>query len=103
LDFIFAQGQYADRIISNIPKLILLDIKLPKVSGIEVLQKIKSDERTKAIPVIVLTSSQEEKDMVEGYKLGVNSYIIKPIDFDKFTQAVAEIGYYWLVLNQRPK
>lgn len=88
LEYIFAAGVYADRNIKEIPKLILLDLKLPKVDGLEVLRKIKSQEKTKLIPVVVLTSSKEEKDIIESYKLGVNSYIVKPVDFDKFVQAV---------------
>ncbi len=102
LDFIFARGKYKERRIENGPKIILLDLKLPKVDGLEVLRAIKGDPRTKIIPVIVLTSSKEEKDIVESYKLGVNSYILKPVDFDKFVDAVKEIGYYWLLLNQSP-
>jgi CheY-like chemotaxis protein len=82
--------------------VILLDLKLPKVDGLEVLRSIKGDPRTKVIPVIVLTSSKEEKDIVESYRLGVNSYIVKPVDFDKFVEAVKDIGYYWLLLNQIP-
>jgi CheY-like chemotaxis protein len=103
LNFIFARGKYSDRKVENVPRVILLDLKLPKVDGLEVLRAIKSDPRTKIIPVIVLTSSKEEKDIVESYKLGVNSYILKPVDFDKFVDAVKEIGYYWLLLNQSPK
>jgi two-component system, response regulator len=100
LEFIFATGAYAHRNVENGPKVILLDLKLPKVNGLEVLRKIKSDERTKLIPVVVLTSSKEDQDIVESYKLGVNSYIVKPVDFDKFAQAVSELGFYWLLLNQ---
>jgi len=103
LDFIFATGAYARRDIYNRPKVILLDLKLPKVDGLEVLDRIKSEERTKVIPVVVLTSSREEKDIVESYKLGVNSYIVKPVDFDKFIQAVSQLGFYWLLLNQPPR
>lgn len=100
IDFIFAQGQYAERLVDNIPKLILLDLKLPKVDGLKVLERIRSDSRTKNIPVVMLTSSHEERDIVASYKLGVNSYIVKPVEFDKFVKAVQEIGYYWLLLNQ---
>lgn len=102
LDFIFAEGQYNKRNIVNQPKVILLDLKLPKVSGIEILKRIKSDDRTKKIPIVVLTSSQEEKDMVESYELGVNSYIVKPVKFNSFIDAVSEIGLYWLLLNKKP-
>lgn len=84
------------------PYLILLDLKLPKISGLEVLEKVRSDERTKMIPVVVLTSSAEEKDRIESYKLGVNSYIVKPVEFDNFAKVVAEIGFYWVLLNKRP-
>lgn len=100
LEFIFAEGDYTGRDIDHHPRVILLDLKLPKVDGLEVLRKIKSEERTKVIPVVVLTSSREERDIVESYKLGVNSYIVKPVDFDKFVQAISEVGFYWLLLNQ---
>lgn len=103
LEFIFATGAYAHRKIENGPKVILLDLKLPKVNGLEVLKKVKSDERTKVIPVVVLTSSKEEKDIIESYKLGVNSYIVKPVDFDKFVQAVKDMSLYWLLLNEPPR
>ncbi len=103
LEFIFSSGAYADRSIKTGPKLILLDLKLPKVDGLEVLRKIKSDERTKIIPVVVLTSSREEQDVVESYRLGVNSYIFKPVEFDKFTEAVSQLGLYWLLLNNPPQ
>ena len=99
LEFIFATGAYAGRKAHCAPKVILLDLKLPKVDGLEVLRKIKSEDRTKVIPVVVLTSSKEERDVVESYKLGVNSYIVKPVDFDKFVNAVSEVGLYWLLLN----
>ncbi|MEW6659244.1 MAG: response regulator [Thermodesulfobacteriota bacterium] len=102
LDFIFATGAYAGRDLNNRPKLILLDLKLPKVDGLEILRRIKGDERTRSIPVVVMTSSQEEKDIVESYSLGVNSYIVKPVDFDKFVQSVADLGLYWLLLNKVP-
>jgi two-component system, response regulator len=87
---------------SVLPKIVLLDIKMPKVDGIEVLRKIKSDPYRKIIPVVVLTSSKEERDIVESYKLGVNAYIVKPVEFDKFVKAVSEIGFFWLILNQPP-
>jgi CheY-like chemotaxis protein len=103
LEFIFAEGAHAGRRIQDTPKMILLDLKLPKVDGLEVLQRIKSDARTRAIPVVVLTSSREQRDVVESYDLGVNSYIVKPVDFEGFAAAVKEIGMYWLLLNQPPK
>lgn len=102
LDFVFATGAYKDRKIDKKPKVILLDLNLPKVDGLEVLRKIKSDERTKDIPVVVLTSSKEEQDRIESYRLGVNSYIVKPVDFTQFTKAVSELGLYWLLLNELP-
>ena len=102
LEFIFAAGAYASRSIEHAPKVILLDLKLPKVDGLEVLRQIKSDPRTRAIPVVVLTSSREERDIVESYNLGVNSYIVKPVDFEQFTEAVRHLGLYWLLLNQPP-
>ena len=102
LEFIFASGVYEGRDINHRPRVILLDLKLPKVDGLEVLRKIKSDERTRDIPVVVLTSSKEEKDRVESYRLGVNSYIVKPVDFNQFTKAVSELGLYWLLLNELP-
>ncbi len=102
LDFIFGTGAHADRDVNNRPRVILLDLKLPKVDGLQVLRQIKGDERTKAIPVVVLTSSREEQDMVESYKLGVNSYIQKPVDFDQFSKSVADMGLYWLLLNKPP-
>jgi two-component system response regulator len=102
LNFIFAEGKYSGRSVEEKPKLILLDLKLPKIDGLEVLQKIKSDERTKTIPVVVLTSSREENDIIRSYKTGANSYIVKPVDFEKFTKSVSDLGLYWLVLNQPP-
>jgi len=102
LDFIFATGIYAERNINDQPKVILLDLKLPKVDGMEVLRRIRADERTKCIPVVVLTSSQEERDIVESYKLGVNSYIVKPVNFAKFLETAEELGLYWLLLNKPP-
>jgi two-component system response regulator len=100
LDFIFGAGAYAGRNVEEVPRVILLDLKLPKVDGIEVLRRLKGDPRTRAIPVVVLTSSREERDVVEAYKLGSNSYIVKPVDFAKFTEAVRQVGLYWLLLNQ---
>ena len=102
LEFIFCTGAYAHRHIENSPKMILLDLKLPKVDGLEVLRRVKSDPRTQMIPVVVLTSSSEERDIVESYKLGVNSYIVKPVDFEQFTEAMRQLGLYWLLLNQPP-
>jgi len=102
LDFIFGRGAYSGRKVENCPKIIILDFKLPKVDGLEVLQAVKGDERTKIIPVIVLTSSNEEKDIIESYRLGVNSYIVKPVEFDKFVIAVRDLGFYWLLLNRLP-
>ena len=102
LDFIFCTGQYEHRSMENAPKLVLLDLKLPRVDGLEVLEKMKTDPRTKAIPVVVLTSSREERDIVESYKLGVNSYITKPVDFEQFSESVRQLGLYWLLLNEPP-
>jgi len=103
LQFIFCEGEYAGRKIENAPKVILLDLKLPKVDGKEVLERVKGDPRTKTIPVVVLTSSKEQCDVVESYKLGVNSYIVKPVDFEGFVAAVQQLGMYWLLHNQPPK
>ena len=103
IDFVFCQGIHADRGMDNGPRVILLDLKLPKIDGLEVLQRIKADPRTRNIPVVVLTSSKEQKDLVESYRLGVNSYIVKPVNFDQFAAAVKELGMYWLVLNQMPR
>jgi len=103
LDFIFCNNEYAKRDISITPRIILLDLKLPKIDGIEVLRRIKGDARTRRIPVVMLTTSGEENDIVESYELGANSYIIKPVDFDQFTEAVRQLGLYWLLLNQQPE
>jgi two-component system response regulator len=103
LDFLFATGVYSDRQIGINPKVILLDLKMPKVNGIEVLARIRSDERTKRIPVVVLTSSNEDPDVERCYALGVNSYIVKPVEFDNFAEAVSQLGFYWLLLNHPPR
>lgn len=102
LDFLFGQGQFADRNTDNKPKVVLLDLKLPKVDGLEVLRTIKADPKTQAIPVVVLTTSKQESDIIESYRLGVNSYIVKPVDFEKFVESVKELGMYWLLMNQPP-
>jgi CheY-like chemotaxis protein len=102
LDFVFARGKYADRAIAHTPKLILLDIKLPKVDGIEVLRSVKGDGRTRSIPVVILTSSREDRDRLNGYALGVNSYLQKPVNFDEFRDMVKQIGLYWMVVNVPP-
>ncbi|MHB8629934.1 MAG: response regulator [Aggregatilineales bacterium] len=101
LEFIFRTGAYAQRTNHN-PKVILLDLKLPKVDGLEVLRRVKSDPDTRTIPVVVMTSSREERDLVKAYDLGVNSYIVKPVDFEQFTVSMQELGFYWLLLNQQP-
>jgi two-component system, response regulator len=103
LEFLFATGPYSDRSKEGLPRLILLDLRMPKVDGLEVLQRIKADEKTRKIPVVVLTSSKEDKDIVESYKLGVNSYVSKPVEFDEFTQAISTLGLYWMLLNKPPE
>jgi CheY-like chemotaxis protein len=100
LDFLFCRGEFKDRNRNQTPKLVLLDLKLPKVDGLEVLKQVKSDPRTKTIPVVIMTSSKEERDLVAGYNLGVNSYIQKPVDFDQFRETVKNVGLYWLITNQ---
>jgi len=102
LDFIFSRGTYSSRENSPNPRLIILDLKLPKIDGLEILRQLKADERTRIIPVVVLTSSQEEKDVIESYRLGVNSYIVKPVNFESFGKAVADLGLYWVILNHSP-
>ena len=103
LEFIFCEGAHSGRRIEDSPTVILLDLKLPKVDGLEVLKRIKGDPRTRATPVVVLTSSKEQNDVVESYQLGVNSYIVKPVNFERFADAVQQLGMYWLLLNQPPK
>ena len=102
LDFLFCRGAFTERSFDHPPKLVLLDLKLPKVDGMEVLRQLKSDPRTKAIPVIMMTSSKEERDLVNSYQLWVNSYIQKPVDFDQFRETVKSVGLYWMVINQPP-
>lgn len=102
LDYLFATGRYADRDAGDTPVLVLLDLKLPKVDGHEVLGALRADPRTELVPVVILTSSREERDMIDGYRSGANSYIQKPVDFEEFTEAVRQLGLYWLLLNQTP-
>ena len=103
LDFLFAEGKYAGRDVRQTPNVVLLDLKLPLVDGLEVLAKVKSDPRTSHVPIVVLTSSREERDLVESYQLGVNSYIVKPVSFEQFTAAIEQLELYWILLNERPK
>jgi len=103
LDFMFRTGAYADREPGTVPKLIMLDIKMPKVDGIEVLRRVKANEETRTVPVVVMTSSNEERDVVESYRLGVNSYIVKPVQFESFLETVAKIGLYWVITNRVPQ
>ena len=102
LDYLFATGNYSGRDISVMPAVILLDLKLPKVSGLEVLRRLRADKRTEILPVVILTSSKEEQDMINGYKLGANSYVRKPVDFKQFNEAIKQLGLYWLVINEPP-
>ena len=102
LDYLFGKGVYADRDMSVMPNLILLDLKLPKMDGLEVLRHLRTDERTKILPVVILTSSKEEQDLINGYSLGANSYVRKPVDFSQFSEAVRQLGLYWFVLNEAP-
>ena len=102
LDFIFGTGRYEGRDVTQQPKVVLLDLKLPKVGGIEVLRRLREDERTKLVPVVVLTSSHEDRDVLETYNLGANSYIVKPVQFENFSKAVSDMGMYWLLLNEPP-
>lgn len=103
LDFIFGRGEYEGRDVSDTPRVIFLDLKLPKIGGIDVLRQIKSDPRTRTIPVVVITSSAEERDRIETYDLGVNSYVVKPIEFDAFMKTISDLGFYWLAVNQGPR
>jgi len=103
LDFIFSEGTDGQRAVGRSPKVVLLDLKLPKVDGIEVLRRLKSDERTKTIPVVVMTSSREDRDLTVCYQLGVNGYVVKPVEFEDFAQAVSQLGLYWLLLNETPR
>jgi two-component system response regulator len=102
LDYLFASGDYAGREVADLPQVVLLDLKLPKVDGLEVLRQIRADERTELLPVVILTSSREEQDLVEGYRLGANSYVRKPVNFDEFVEAARQLGLYWLLLNEVP-
>jgi CheY-like chemotaxis protein len=102
LDFLFCRGPHSKRSFDNPPRMVLLDLKLPKVDGLEVLRQLKGDSRTKAIPVVILTSSKEDRDMVSGYRFGVNSYIQKPVDFTAFRDTIKQLGLYWMVVNQPP-
>jgi DNA-binding response OmpR family regulator len=102
LDFLFCRGKFAQRLFDHPPKLVLLDLKLPKVDGMEVLKQVKGNARTRIIPVVIMTSSKEERDLVAGYNLGANSYIQKPVDFDRFRETVKSVGLYWVVINQPP-
>ncbi|MES2803792.1 MAG: response regulator [Bdellovibrionota bacterium] len=103
LDFLFAEGKYADRDMSQQPQVMLLDLNLPKIDGLNVLKRLRGDERTKLIPVVILTSSKEDQDIIEGYSLGANSYVRKPVDFNDFSEAIRQLGLYWLILNEVPK
>ncbi|TAM48234.1 MAG: response regulator [Gammaproteobacteria bacterium] len=102
LDYLFGTGVHAGRDVRDLPAVVLLDLKLPKVDGLEVLKRIRADERTRVLPVVILTSSREEQDLANGYRLGCNSYVRKPVDFDEFTQASRQLGLYWLLLNESP-
>lgn len=103
LDFIFCRGKYSERDIKHPPRVIFLDLKLPLVGGLEVLRAVKQDERTRSVPVVVVTSSREDPDVKAAYELGANSYVVKPVDFESFTEAIGKLGLYWLLINQPPK
>ncbi len=102
LEYLFGTGAYAGRDTSDLPQVVLLDLKLPRIDGLEVLRRVRADERTRLLPVVILTSSNEERDRIDGYKLGANSYVRKPVDFNEFVDAVRQLGLYWLLLNQPP-
>lgn len=102
LDYLFATGAHEGRDVTDLPQVVLLDLKLPKVDGLEVLRRIRADERTRPLPVVILTSSKEERDLIEGYRLGANSYVRKPVNFDEFIEAARQLGLYWLLLNEPP-
>ena len=103
LDYLFGTGKYAGRVTAELPQVVLLDLKLPKLNGLEVLKKVRNDPRTQFLPVVILTSSNEDQDLVEGYSSGANSYVRKPVDFNQFCEAVHQLGLYWLVLNESPR
>ena len=103
LEFFFAKGKYEGRDVTSTPKVVILDLKLPKVDGLEILKRVKADERLKVMPIVVLISSKEECDVIESYKLGANSYIVKPVDFNKFAESIKDLGMYWLLLNEPPR
>jgi len=103
LDYVFGTGTHSSRNPNDVPRVILLDLKLPKIDGLDVLRRIRADPRTKTIPVVIMTSSHEERDLIDGYEAGVNSYITKPVDFVQFTEVVRTLGFYWLLLNQSPR
>jgi two-component system response regulator len=102
LDYLFGTGQHAGRNVTDLPQVMLLDLKLPKVDGLEVLRRVRADERTRLLPIVILTSSREEQDLMTGYRLGCNSYVRKPVNFDEFVEAARQLGLYWLVLNEAP-
>ena len=102
LDYLFGTGAYAGRDLSEMPQVVLLDLKLPKIDGLEVLQRLRADDRTKLLPVVIMTSSNEDRDLIESYRLGANSYVRKPVDFTEFAEAVRQLGLYWLLLNESP-
>lgn len=102
LDYLFGTGAHADRDVRHLPQVMLLDLKLPRIDGLEVLRRVRADERTRVLPVVILTSSNEERDRIDGYTLGANSYVRKPVDFNEFVDAVRQLGLYWLLLNQPP-